>query len=119
MDLSFSLEEERFRARVRTFLRENLPAGWGGAGGRSLGTTQLEFLRDWQRRLYDNGFLGMSWPKEYGGQGASQIEMAIFNEEVARLRAPGALNVIGLSMVGPTLISHGSDEQKKRFLPNI
>jgi alkylation response protein AidB-like acyl-CoA dehydrogenase len=119
MDLSFSPEEERFRARVRTFLEENLPPGWGGAGGRSLGTSQLEFLRDWQRRLYNNGFLGMSWPKDYGGQGASQIEMAIFNEEVARLRAPGALNVIGLSMVGPTLIAHGTDEQKKRYLANI
>ncbi len=119
MDLSFSPEEESFRARVRKFLTENLPPGWGGAGGRPAGMTQLEFLRDWQRRLYDNGFLGMSWPKEYGGQGASQIEMAIYNEESARVRAPGALNAIGLSMVGPTIISHGTKEQKERYLANI
>jgi alkylation response protein AidB-like acyl-CoA dehydrogenase len=121
MDLGFSPEEDRFRERVQKFLRENLPSGWaqGGVGSRPAGTTQLEFLKDWQRRLYDNGFLGMSWPKEYGGQGASQVEMAIYNEEVARVRAPGALNVLGLTMAGPTIITHGTDAQKKRFLSKI
>ncbi len=121
MDLSYSPEEEAFRERVRKFLRENLPLGWAesGVGARPAGMSQLDFLRDWQRRLYDNGFLGMAWPKEYGGQGASQIEMAIYNEESARVRAPGALNAIGLSMVGPTIISHGTPEQKARFLPKI
>ena len=79
MDLSFSPEEERFREKVRKFLIENLPPGWGKGGARPPGMTQLEFLKDWQQRLYRGGFLGMSWPKEYGGQGASQIEMAIFN----------------------------------------
>jgi len=119
MDLGFSPEEERFRERVRQFLSANLPPGWNSGAGRPTGMTQLEFLRDWQRRLAANGFLGMSWPKEYGGQGASQIEMAIFNEEAARVRAPGPLNVIGLSMVGPTLMSHGTPEQKERFLAKI
>jgi alkylation response protein AidB-like acyl-CoA dehydrogenase len=119
MDLSFNPEEERFRERVRDFLRENLPPGWLDGGSRPPGTTQLEFLRQWQRRLYEKGFLGMAWPKEFGGQGASQIEMAIFNEESARVRAPGPLNVIGLSMVAPTIIAHGTPEQKKRFLSKI
>ncbi len=121
MDLSYSPEEEAFRERVRQFLRDNLPSGWAesGIGARPAGMTQLQFLRDWQRRLYENGFLGMAWPKEYGGQSASQIEMAIYNEESARVRAPGALNAIGLSMVGPTIISHGSADQKARFLPKI
>jgi len=119
MDLTFSPDEERFRERVQKFLRENLPIGWGKGGGRPPGMSQFDFLKDWQRRLYDNGFLGMAWPKEYGGQGATQVEMAIFNEEVARFRAPGALNVLGLSMAGPTIITHGSDEQKKRYLPKI
>ena len=95
MDLTFSSDEERFRERVQKFLRENLPAGWGKGSGRPPGVSQFDFLKDWQRRLYDNGFLGMAWPKEYGGQGASQVEMAIFNEEVARFRAPGPLNVLG------------------------
>ncbi|HJU11668.1 MAG TPA: acyl-CoA dehydrogenase [Candidatus Binataceae bacterium] len=119
MDLSFSPDEERFRERVQKFLRENLPAGWGKGGGRPPGMSQVDFLKDWQRRLYQNGFLGMAWPKEYGGQGASQVEMAIFNEEVARFRAPGPLNVLGLSMAGPTIITHGTDEQKKRYLARI
>ena len=119
MDLSFSPEEERFRARVQTFLRDNLPPEWGKPGFRPHGMSQIDFLKDWQRRLYENGFLGMSWPREYGGQSASQVEMAIFNEEVARIRAPGPLNVLGLSLAGPTIITHGTDEQKKRFLSKI
>jgi alkylation response protein AidB-like acyl-CoA dehydrogenase len=119
MDLTFTPEQEAFRARVQNFLRDNLPPGWGQAGFRPQGMTMTEFLKDWQRRLYDNGFLGMAWPKEYGGQGASQIEMAIYNEEVARVRAPGPLNVLGISMAGPTIITYGSDEQKKRYLSKI
>jgi alkylation response protein AidB-like acyl-CoA dehydrogenase len=119
MDLSFSSAEERFRERVQQFLRENLPPGWGKGAGRPAGMSQVEFLKDWQRRLYDNGFLGMAWPKEYGGQGASQVDMAVFNEEVARFRAPGPLNVLGLSMAGPTIITHGTEEQKKHYLPRI
>ena len=65
------------------------------------------------------GFLGMSWPKEYGGQGASAIEMAIFNEEMAKVRAPSPLNVLGLSLAGPTIIAHGTPEQKSRHLSKI
>lgn len=118
MDLTYSPEEERFRERVRKFFETNLPPGWV-EGKRPPGVTGIDFLRDWQRRLYENGFLGMAWPKEFGGQGASQIEMAIFNEESARVRAPGALNVLGLSMIGPTIISHGTAAQKERFLAKI
>ena len=61
----------------------------------------------------------MSWPKEYGGQGASAIEMAIFNEEMAKVRAPSPLNVLGLSLAGPTIIAHGTPEQKSRHLSKI
>jgi len=119
MDLSFSPEQEEFRARVQGFLRDNLPPGWGQAGFRPEGMSMTDFLRDWQRRLYEGGFLGMAWPKEFGGQGASQIEMAIFNEEVARVRAPAPLNVLGLTMAAPTIITYGTDEQKKRYLSKI
>jgi alkylation response protein AidB-like acyl-CoA dehydrogenase len=120
MDLSFSPEQEAFREKVRTFLRANLPEGWGESDFRlPEGTGRLQFLKDWQRKLYDNGFLGMAWPKEFGGQGASQVEMAIFNEEMARLRAPAPLNGLGLSMAGPTIITHGSEAQKKRYLAKI
>ncbi len=90
MDFSFSQEEDRFRERVRDFLQSNLPQGWSRPGFKlPEGTSNLELHRDWQRRLYQAGFVGMAWPREYGGQGASQIEQAILNEELARVRAPG------------------------------
>jgi alkylation response protein AidB-like acyl-CoA dehydrogenase len=119
MDLTYGPEEERFRERVKAFLANNLPKGWGTSDFGSMGRDEVQFLRDWQRKLYENGFLGMSWPKEYGGQGASAIEMAIFNEECAKLRAPGPLNVLGLSLAGPTIIAHGTPEQKSRHLSKI
>ncbi len=120
MDLSFSPDEERFRDRVRSFLRDNLPKGWSDPGfAIPQEMDRLEFLKDWQRKLFDAGLLGLAWPKEFGGQGASQVEMAIFNEEMARHRAPAPLNALGLSMAGPTIVTHGTDEQKKRYLRKI
>jgi alkylation response protein AidB-like acyl-CoA dehydrogenase len=120
MDLSFTEEEERFRQRVRDFMKANLPEGWGTPGYKgAAGEETMELQRDWTRRLHQAGFLGMAWPKEYGGQGASQIELAIFNEESARFRAPGPLNGLALILVGPTIMVHGTDEQKKRYLPKI
>jgi alkylation response protein AidB-like acyl-CoA dehydrogenase len=120
MDLSFTEEEERFRQRVREFMKANLPEGWGTPGYKgAAGEETMELQRDWTRRLHQAGFLGMAWPKEYGGQGASQIELAIFNEESARFRAPGPLNGLALILVGPTIMVHGTDEQKKRYLPKI
>ena len=117
MDFGFSEEEERFRARVREFLQSNLPTGWGQPGFKlPEGTSNLELHRDWQRRLHRAGYAGMAWPKEYGGQGASQIEQAILNEEMARVRAPAMLNLTGVTLVGPTLIAHGTEEQKQRYL---
>ncbi len=120
MDLSFTEEEEHYRARVREFLKNNLPEGWGTASyqlprGRAL----VEMLRDWQRRMLKHGFVAMAWPREYGGQGAGAVEMAIFSEECARVRAPGALNSLAISQVGPTIIQHGTAEQKRRFLTAI
>ncbi len=120
MDLSFSPEEEAFRERVRKFLRDHLPEGWSEPDFHlPAETDRLQFLKDWQHKLYDHGFLGLAWPKEFGGQGASQVEMAIFNEEMARHRAPAPLNALGLSMAGPTIITHGTDAQKKRYLQKI
>jgi alkylation response protein AidB-like acyl-CoA dehydrogenase len=120
MDLSFTPEEERYRTRVREFLKDNLPQGWSTPSyelpkGRAL----VELLREWQRRLLNHGFVAMAWPTKYGGQGASAVEMAIFNEECARVRAPGPLNSAAISQVGPTIMQHGMDGQKRRFLPAI
>jgi len=120
MDFSFSAEEERFRRDLREWLNSNLPLGWGTPAFKMpKGNERLQFLRDWQRQMYEGGYLGLSWPKEYGGRGASMIELAIFNEEMARVEAPGPLNVLGLSMAGPTIIVHGTEEQKQRHLTKI
>ena len=119
MDFSFSPEEERFRQDLRDWLQQNLPSGWGSTFKMPKGKERIEFLRHWQRKLHQGGYLGLSWPKEYGGRGASMIELAIFNEEMAKVEAPGPLNVLGLSMAGPTIIVHGTEEQKKRHLPKI
>jgi len=120
MDFSFSAEEEHFRQDLREWLKNNLPPGWGTSAFKvPRGDERIQFLRDWQRNLHAGGYLGLSWPKEYGGRGASVIELAIFNEEMARVEAPGPLNVLGLSMAGPTIIVHGTEEQKKRYLLKI
>jgi alkylation response protein AidB-like acyl-CoA dehydrogenase len=119
MDFSFSSEEEQFRHHLRVWLQQNLPEGWGTTFRMPKGKERIEFLRGWQRQLHEGGYLGLSWPKEYGGRGASMIELAIFNEEMARVEAPGPLNVLGLGMAGPTIIVHGTEEQKKRYLTKI
>jgi alkylation response protein AidB-like acyl-CoA dehydrogenase len=120
MDLSYSPAQEEFRQRVRAFMRANLPPGWGSPGYvPPKGDAFLEFQRNWQRRLYDAGLLGLEWPKEYGGQGASLVESAILGEEQAHAHAPQPLNLVGLFLTGPTLLAHGTEEQKRRHLRNI
>jgi alkylation response protein AidB-like acyl-CoA dehydrogenase len=114
VDLTLSAEEAAFRDELRSWLDANHPGREpeGDEGG-------FEFRRDWQRKLYDAGWAGLSWPKEYGGRGASLIEQAIFNEEIVRAQAPQMANVLGLAMGGPTVIAHGTDAQKDRYLQPI
>jgi alkylation response protein AidB-like acyl-CoA dehydrogenase len=114
MDLTLSPAEEAFRDEVRGWLDANNP-GPEPSGDEAA----FEFRRDWQRRLNEAGWAGLSWPKEYGGRGATLIEQAIFNEEIARAHAPAVANVLGLAMGGPTVIAHGSEEQRRRYLPPI
>lgn len=120
MDFNFTPEEENFRARVRAFLDANLPKDWGTADFEMPeDLAGKRFYIEWHRKLYANGFVGMSWPKEYGGQGATPVEQAILNEELARRRAPAPLGGIGLALAGPTIIVHGTEAQKKRYLKKI
>src|SRR5207249_4461197 len=79
----------------------------------------IEALGAWQRALHAAGFVGASWPKEYGGAGLSDMEQAILNEELARARAPGVLNAMAIWWVGPAVMRYGTDEQKRRFIPPI
>jgi alkylation response protein AidB-like acyl-CoA dehydrogenase len=121
MDFSFTPEQETFRQELRTWLKTNVPPE--ASQLRHLqpqaAAEDLQFLKAWQRRVYDGGWAGVSWPKEYGGRGASLVERMIFDQEMAAHQAPGLLNVLGLEIVGPTLIVHGTEEQKKAHLPKI
>jgi alkylation response protein AidB-like acyl-CoA dehydrogenase len=114
MDLTLSPGEETFRDELRGWLEANNP-GREPAGDEAA----FAFRRDWQRKLHGAGWAGVSWPKEYGGRGATLVEQAIFNEEVVRARTPSVANVLGLAMGGPTVIAHGTEEQRKRYLPAI
>jgi alkylation response protein AidB-like acyl-CoA dehydrogenase len=120
MDLSDTHEEADFRNQAREWLRANAPKGLVDRGfSLPIDEESIRILTDWQRRLHEAGYLGLSWPVAYGGQGKTIVEDAIFNEELARSRAPGPLNLLGLSMGGPTILEHGTEEQKKRFLKKI
>ncbi|MBI2016757.1 MAG: acyl-CoA dehydrogenase family protein, partial [Candidatus Rokubacteria bacterium] len=74
-----------------------------------------QLLRDWQRRLYEAGFIGLTWPVEYGGRGLTFMEELILHEELALARAPSILNILGVGMAGPTIIACGTEEQKQRY----
>src|SRR5918999_6125066 len=116
MDLTLSPSEEQLRDEVRAWLEENHPGPEPEGEGLD---AVVEFRRDWQRRLHDAGWAGISWPKEYGGRGATLIEQAIFSQEMARADAPPPANVLGLVMGGPVVIAHGTEGQKERYLEPI
>jgi alkylation response protein AidB-like acyl-CoA dehydrogenase len=114
VDLTLSPAEESFRNELRAWVDANNP-GREPAGDEPA----FQFRRKWQRELHKAGWAGVSWPKEYGGRGATLIEQAIFNEELARAQAPGLANGLGLAMGGPTVIAHGTEEQRQRYLEPI
>jgi alkylation response protein AidB-like acyl-CoA dehydrogenase len=120
MDFSDSAEDERFRREVRTWLAANRPATAERVpyDDASL-AEEFRFLRDWQRRLWQAGYVGLLWPREYGGRGARATAQAILNQELARARAPQLLNRVGINNAGPTLIAYGTEAQKRRLLPPI
>ena len=112
MDLRDTPEEAAFRAELRSWITENL-------GGATTSGRFEEAGREWSRKLFDAGYAGLTWPKEYGGAGAPYSHQAIFLEEMARAEAPSHLGVIGLGMAGPTIIAHGTEAQKSRHLEKI
>ena len=122
MEFRLSDDGERFRRKVSDWLLRHLPSGWGTPAFRAPRTMeeQVAFAKDWLRKLNDGGWAGLSWPKEYGGRGSSLLEQLIFQEEYARVRAPSLMSLgVGISLVGPTLMHHGTEPQKKRFLPKM
>lgn len=114
MDLSESPKERQFREELRAWLESNHP----GPEPENL-DAWVDYGRRWQRRLYEAGWCGLAWPKEYGGRGATLVEQLIFEEEMARARAPMLINLAGLTMAGPILIAHGTEAQRRRYLQPI
>jgi 3-oxocholest-4-en-26-oyl-CoA dehydrogenase alpha subunit len=119
LDFRLSAADESFRDQVRSFLRSELPPGFEPMNGReSVTPEQWSFMRTFTKKLADRGWLTLAWPAEYGGGGASHTQQLVYNEEMSYAGAPTAVGS-GISLAGPTIMVHGTEEQKKRFLPDI
>jgi alkylation response protein AidB-like acyl-CoA dehydrogenase len=115
MDLSFTVEEEAFAAEARSWLAANVetPPPFGTV------EEEVAWGRRWQARLADARWVGIQWPAEYGGRSATPVQVALFNAEYARARAPQPVNRVGINLAGPTLLAWGTEEQRRRWLPSI
>ena len=116
MDFELDQSEKAFRDEVRAWLKANAPKD--DSSETSQGTL-IANRRAWQKKLNEAGYVGITWPKEYGGRGAGFMEQLIFNDEMIVAQTPEPINVIGLGMGGPVVIAHGTEEQKKRYLPPL
>jgi len=119
MDLQLTEQHLKFRDELRAWLKANLERPWREEvrDPKATEDSLVELRREWQRKLYKAGYLGMGWPAEWGGRGATEVEQAIFEEEIARADAPQVPNFLGIGLLGPALIHHGSEEQRRRFIP--
>jgi alkylation response protein AidB-like acyl-CoA dehydrogenase len=115
MDLSFTPSQEEFRAELRTWLASNIQHDLASPGTRE----GFEQHRAWERKLFDAGFAGIGWPAEFGGRGLDVVSQAIFEEEYLLADGPERVNVVGEKLMGRTLMKHGTDEQRARWLPRI
>ncbi|HEX5939492.1 MAG TPA: acyl-CoA dehydrogenase family protein, partial [Dehalococcoidia bacterium] len=116
MQFRFSPEDEAFRSEVKTFLKDN----WGDEADDESdeGMAAIDRRKAFEKKMADEGLLTMHWPREYGGRDASKIQQLIMREEMAKVGAM-YLDAQGVGMIGPVLMIHGTEEQKKKFLPDI
>ena len=121
MDLRTTAEQEELRRAFRSWLTEHLPWPYGtGLPPRFNDLAEaVAFGRRWQAELAADRWVGITWPEEYGGRGLGALENYVVIEELARARAPELVGRIGINLVGPTLLAHGTAQQKARFLPHI
>jgi alkylation response protein AidB-like acyl-CoA dehydrogenase len=120
VDFSYSPEENAFRESFRAWLAENLPKGWGKTVfAPDDEEERAQFRIEWERTLHRGGWSCIDWPKAYGGRDASLVEQAIYAEELARAKAPELVNIIGKNLAGTTLLHHGTEAQKAKYLPGI
>jgi alkylation response protein AidB-like acyl-CoA dehydrogenase len=115
LDLNDTPEQAAYREKVRSWLDQHKAQAPPRSGSYE-DSAYVDARRAWQRKLAEAGLAGVTWPKEFGGQGLGPIEQVTVNQELARAEVPGILDVIGIGMLGPCLIAHGSDDQKGRYL---
>ncbi len=119
MDLTYPAEAEEFRTEIRGWLEENLPSGWFDDGFEMSDDERQQFNADWPKKLFAGGWICATWPTEYGGKGLSTMQGVVLAEEFANAKAPMRGDFFGDTLVGPTLLQWGSEEQKREFLPGI
>ncbi len=119
MDLTYPPEAEEFRQEIRGWLQDNLPQGWFDDGFQMTPEEKERFNEEWTERLFEGGWICATWPEEYGGKGLSTMQGVVLAEEFARARAPMRADFFGDTLVGPTILANGTEEQKKYFLPRI
>ena len=120
MDFYDSPEEAEFRKTVQTFIEKEAPKAEKGLSGEEALVGNWQRNQEWFKTLADKGWIAPAWPEKYGGAGLSTMQQFVLNEELAIHRAPRPLHlIIGLGMAGPTIITHGTEEQRKKFLPGI
>ncbi|HEY8093203.1 MAG TPA: acyl-CoA dehydrogenase family protein, partial [Acidimicrobiales bacterium] len=119
MELTYPPEAEAFRSEIRAWLEANLPEGWFEPDFEMSAGERSHFNETWPRRLYAGGWICASWPEEYGGKALSIMENVVLAEEFARAKAPLRADFFGDTLVGPTILQWGTEEQKKEFLPKI
>jgi hypothetical protein len=119
VDLTYPPEAEEFRTEIRAWLEENLPDGWGTPGFTMSREEKRRFNQEWTKTLFSGGWICASWPTAYGGKGLSLLEQVVLNEEFARAQAPLRADFFGDTLVGPTILQWGTEEQKQEFIPRI
>lgn len=119
MDLTYPPEADSFRKEIRTWLEENLPSGWFEPGFTLTKDERQRFNETWTAKLFAGGWICAGWPIEYGGKGLTLMDQVVLNEEFAKANAPMRADFFGDTLVGPTILQWGSDEQKKEFIPGI
>ena len=119
MDFTFPAETEQWRSDLRAFLQQELPPGFEGDDDFFDNEEQMQFARQFSKKLGERRWFAPAWPEKYGGLGKSPIEQMILNEELAYYRAPSSGLLFTIGITGPTMLAHGSEEQKARYLPTM
>ena len=119
MDLTYPPEADSFRKEIRAWLEENLPQGWFDPDFSMTKDERQEFNETWTQKLFAGGWICAGWPVEYGGKGLTLMDQVVLNEEFAKANAPMRADFFGDTLVGPTILQWGTDEQKKQFIPGI